>query len=228
MSNSTDDHSQTQLTQVIIRQLGQCDYQPTWSAMHNFAVNRQPEQLDEIWLLQHPPVFTLGQAGKKEHILKRSNIDIVETDRGGQVTYHGPGQLVAYLMIDLKRKQWSSRELVSRLETTLVSLLQTIGIQAHSRADAPGVYTEDGRKIASLGLRIKRQSSYHGLALNCDMDLSPFQDINPCGYQNMKMTQVVDFTQAYTIDELQSRLINELMTKLEYTDSHERYKITDE
>lgn len=162
------------------RELGQVDYQPTWHAMQRFTDTRDMETPDEIWLLEHSPVFTQGQAGKAEHVLFPGDIPVVQVDRGGQVTYHGPGQLVAYLLLDVRRSGIGVRELVSRIERSLIDLLASYGVSANAKPDAPGVYV-NGAKIASLGLRIRNGRSFHGLALNVDMDLQPFQRINPCG-----------------------------------------------
>ncbi|GAA6144371.1 lipoyl(octanoyl) transferase LipB [Thalassolituus maritimus] len=171
------------------RDLGLADYQTVYDEMTTFTEQRQSDTPDELWFLQHPPVFTQGQAGKAEHLLFPGEIPVIQTDRGGQVTYHGPGQLVAYLMIDIARKGWGARQLVSSIEQAIVDTLAEWDIDAAPKADAPGVYT-DGRKIASLGLRIRHGRSFHGLALNIDMDLEPFQRINPCGYSGMAMTQM--------------------------------------
>ena len=171
------------------RDLGLADYQTVYDEMTTFTEQRQSDTPDELWFLQHPPVFTQGQAGKAEHLLFPGDIPVIQTDRGGQVTYHGPGQLVVYLMIDIARKGWGARQLVSRIEQAIVDTLAEWDIDAAPKADAPGVYT-DGRKIASLGLRIRHGRSFHGLALNIDMDLEPFQRINPCGYSGMAMTQM--------------------------------------
>lgn len=171
---------------MIIRDLGLVDYQPTCDAMQEFTANRVQNTEDELWLLEHRPVFTQGLNGKEEHILNTGLIPVVKTDRGGQVTYHGPGQLIAYSLIDLKRHHIGVREMVTRLENSVISMLAGLGIESQSRSDAPGVYVDE-RKIASLGLRVKRGSCYHGLSLNIDMDLSPFSCINPCGYQGMEV-----------------------------------------
>ncbi|TNC86181.1 MAG: octanoyltransferase [Thalassolituus sp.] len=171
------------------RDLGLADYQTVYDEMTTFTEQRQSDTPDELWFLQHPPVFTQGQAGKAEHLLFPGDIPVIQTDRGGQVTYHGPGQLVVYLMIDIARKGWGARQLVSSIEQAIVDTLAEWDIDAAPKADAPGVYT-DGRKIASLGLRIRHGRSFHGLALNIDMDLEPFQRINPCGYSGMAMTQM--------------------------------------
>ena len=171
------------------RDLGLADYQTVYDEMTTFTEQRQSDTPDELWFLQHPPVFTQGQAGKAEHLLFPGDIPVIQTYRGGQVTYHGPGQLVVYLMIDIARKGWGARQLVSSIEQAIVDTLAEWDIDAAPKADAPGVYT-DGRKIASLGLRIRYGRSFHGLALNIDMDLEPFQRINPCGYSGMAMTQM--------------------------------------
>ena len=172
-----------------IRQLGQRDYSPVWQAMQDFTQQRNSHTLDEIWLVEHPRVFTLGLNGKHQHILNAGDIPIVKSDRGGQVTYHGPGQLVVYLMIDLQRQGLGVRALVTLIEQSIIALLADHNIEAISRKDAPGVYV-NGAKIAALGLRIKRGYSYHGLSLNIDMDLEPFSRINPCGYPDMPITQL--------------------------------------
>ncbi|MBT9613254.1 MAG: lipoyl(octanoyl) transferase LipB [Burkholderiales bacterium] len=175
----------------VIRHLGRVDYEPTWHAMQAFTAARGPDTPDEIWLLEHPPVFTLGLAGKREHILQTTDIPIIPIDRGGQVTYHGPGQVVAYLLLDLKRRGYGVRELVARMEQAVIDLLAGYAITAERRERAPGVYVS-GQKIAALGLRIKHGMSYHGLALNVDMDLTPFTYINPCGYAGLEATQLKD------------------------------------
>lgn len=176
---------------LAFKDLGLADYRETWAAMQAFTVNRDSGQADECWLLQHPPVFTLGQAGKSEHILDAHGIPVVKTDRGGQVTYHGPGQLVAYLLLDIRRRRMGIRDLVDLIERSLVELLAEFGIEAAARRDAPGVYVGPD-KIAALGLRIKNGRCYHGLSLNVDMDLAPFSYINPCGYPGLGVTQVRD------------------------------------
>ncbi|MEK6663128.1 MAG: lipoyl(octanoyl) transferase LipB [Pseudomonadota bacterium] len=176
---------------LIIKHLGRADYEPTWHAMQAFTAARGPDTPDEIWLLEHPPVFTLGLAGKREHILHTTDIPIIPIDRGGQVTYHGPGQVVAYLLLDLKRRGYGVRELVARMEQAVIDLLADYDVTAERRERAPGVYVA-GKKIAALGLRIKHGMSYHGLALNVDMDLTPFTHINPCGYAGLEATQLKD------------------------------------
>jgi lipoyl(octanoyl) transferase len=173
-----------------IRDLGLSDYQPVVEAMRQFTLERDSETEDEIWLLEHQPVFTQGANGQAEHVLNLHDIPLVETDRGGQVTYHGPGQLIAYTLIDLRRIKSGVRQMVSHLEQTVISMLAAHGVEACARRDAPGVYVND-RKIASLGLRVKRGACYHGVSFNIDMDLTPFSYINPCGYAGM---EVIDLT----------------------------------
>lgn len=198
------------------RELGQVDYQPTWHAMQRFTDTRGVDTPDEIWLLEHSPVFTQGQAGKAEHVLFPGDIPVVQVDRGGQVTYHGPGQLVAYLLLDVRRSGIGVRELVSRIERSLIDLLASYGVSANAKPDAPGVYV-DGAKIASLGLRIRNGRSFHGLALNVDMDLQPFQRINPCGYAGMAMTQLADqVAEPVDIFEVSARLREQLVKHLDY------------
>lgn len=177
---------------LVVHTLGRADYADTWQRMRDFTETRTADTPDELWLLEHPPVFTLGQAGKPEHILDAGDIPVVKTDRGGQVTYHGPGQITGYCLIDLKRAGLGVREFVERIEDALVDVLVAQDIPAHADRDAHGVYVM-GRKIASLGLRIRKGASYHGFALNVDMDLAPFARINPCGHAGLRMTQVKDF-----------------------------------
>jgi len=176
---------------LIFKDLGTADYVATWEAMKDFTIARDAGCQDECWFLQHPPVFTLGQAGREEHVLDAHDIPLVKTDRGGQVTYHGSGQLVAYLLLDIRRRSMGIRELVDLIENSLVALLATYDIQAHTRRDAPGVYVGED-KIAALGLRINNGRSYHGFSLNVDMDLTPFDYINPCGYAGLRATQIRD------------------------------------
>ena len=195
-----------------VKHLGLVDFASTWQAMQTFTASRGNDTPDEIWLLQHPPVFTLGLAGKREHILQVTAIPIVPIDRGGQVTYHGPGQLVAYLLLDLKRRGYGVRELVKRMEQTIIDLLATYGIRAERRDKAPGVYVGEA-KIAALGLRIKHGMSYHGLALNVDMDLAPFSYINPCGYEGLAVTQL----SALGIETSLEIIARELAVRLETT-----------
>ncbi|RLU01035.1 lipoyl(octanoyl) transferase LipB [Ketobacter sp.] len=204
---------------LILRDLGEVDYSTTWQAMKDFTESRQEQTPDEIWLLQHPRVFTQGQAGKAEHVLAPGDIPVIQVDRGGQVTYHGPGQLVGYLMIDIKRRKLGARDLVTRIENAIVATLAELDIEAAPRADAPGVYTH-GKKIASLGLRIRKGRSFHGLALNIDMDLEPFLRINPCGYQGMQMTQVREYHTNPDFGHISSRLAHHLHQQLGYTGCH--------
>ena len=172
-----------------MRELGLVDYAPTLQAMKALTDSRDTNSPDELWLLQHPRVFTQGQAGKAEHVLAPGDIPVIQVDRGGQVTYHGPGQWVIYLMVDLRRQKMGVRDLVDLIEQSIVRLLAEYGIPAAARADAPGVYV-DGAKIAALGLRVRRGCSYHGLSLNVDIDLEPFQRINPCGHEGLRVTSM--------------------------------------
>ena len=203
---------------VIIRHLGCVPYEPTWHAMQSFTENRDAETVDEIWLLEHPKVFTQGQAGKAEHVLAAGDIPVVQVDRGGQVTYHGPGQLVAYVLVDVRRAGQGVRDLVSSIENSLVELLYQYDIDAYAKPDAPGVYVAE-KNIASLGLRIRRGCSFHGLALNVDMDLQPFQRINPCGYAGMQMTQLRDETQQkIELSEVSVCLRDALVSHLKFSE----------
>jgi lipoyl(octanoyl) transferase len=199
------------------RDLGLSDYEPTWQAMKRFTDGRTRETADEIWLVQHPPVFTQGQSGKPEHLLLPGDIPVVQVDRGGQVTYHGPGQLVAYLLLDVRRLGFGVRELVTRIEHSLIDLLAGYGVSAAAKADAPGVYV-DGAKIASLGLRIRNGCSFHGLALNVDMDLDPFKRINPCGYAGLAMTQLREQAGPIEFAEVSARLRAQLVNHLDYAE----------
>lgn len=200
--------------ELIVRHLGLAEYLPTLEAMRRLTAERDDSTPDEIWLLQHPRVFTQGQAGKAEHLLAPGDIPVVQVDRGGQVTYHGPGQLVGYLMLDLRRLGLGVRELVTTMEQSLVELLAGYGIEAAPKADAPGVYVA-GDKIASLGLRVSRGCSFHGLALNVDMDMSPFQRINPCGYAGLKMVQLRELLDSPpSFDEVAQRLERVLRDRL--------------
>ncbi|KGF62563.1 MULTISPECIES: lipoyl(octanoyl) transferase LipB [Pseudomonas] len=200
-----------------VRDLGLADYEPTWQAMKRFTDGRTRETADEVWLVQHPPVFTQGQSGKPEHLLLPGDIPVVQVDRGGQVTYHGPGQLVAYLLLDVRRLGFGVRELVTRIERSLIDLLAGYGVDAAAKADAPGVYV-DGAKIASLGLRIRNGCSFHGLALNVDMDLDPFKRINPCGYAGLAMTQLREQAGPIEFAEVSARLRAQLVKHLDYAE----------
>ena len=183
-------------------------------AMQDFTQSRDQSTPDEIWLLEHPPVFTLGLAGKPEHVLDAGDIPVIHIDRGGQVTYHGPGQLVAYLLLDLKRRGYGVRELVRRMEEAVIGLLAEDGIAAERKSGAPGVYV-DCAKIAALGLRVKRGCCYHGLALNVDMDLEPFSRINPCGYPGLAVTQTKDLGVRDSIQKVGDRLVRHLSLAIE-------------
>lgn len=200
---------------LILRQLGLRDYAPVYRAMQNFNAQRTTQSRDEIWLVEHPPVFTQGLNGKPQHIHNAGEIPIIPVDRGGQVTYHGPGQLVVYLLLDLKRLGLGVRGIVSTIEQTIIQLLADYGIEAQSRRDAPGVYVI-GRKIAALGLRIRRGCSYHGLALNIDMDLAPFKQINPCGYPDLQVTQLKDLGVTATLEQVAAKLVVHLSQQLGY------------
>lgn len=204
-----------QQSQLIVRHLGIRPYLETWHAMQVFTDTRDAMTPDEIWLLQHDPVFTQGQAGKAEHLLHQTDIPVVQSDRGGQITYHGPGQLIAYLLIDVRRKGLGIRQLVTAMEQAVIGLLARSDIQACARADAPGVYV-DGAKIASLGLRIRRGCSFHGLALNVDLDLTPFSHINPCGYAGLAMTRTASLGGPSHVADAAPLLLTELTRQLDY------------
>jgi len=198
----------------VVKRLGRVDYQPTFQAMQDFTASRTVETPDEIWIVEHPPVYTLGQAGKPEHILKDVGIPIVKIDRGGQVTYHGPGQVVIYLLLDLARLKIKVRELVTAIEQAVIDLLANCGVTAERRDGAPGVYVGEA-KIAALGLRIRNGCSYHGVSLNVDMDLSPFAAINPCGYAGLKVIQTKDFNIPLTAHEAGEQLSQHLLQQLD-------------
>jgi len=200
---------------LILRQLGRQPYQPTFDRMQAFTNERGADTADEIWVLEHEPVFTQGQAGKAEHLLNPGDIPVVQVDRGGQVTYHGPGQLVIYLLLDLKRNGLGVRDLVTLMEEAVVELLGEYGVSGAPKADAPGVYV-DGRKICSLGLRVRRGCSFHGLALNIDMDLEPFLRINPCGYAGLEMTQLARLTDGVEISQVAKQLSQILSKRIGY------------
>lgn len=198
---------------LTIRQLNQMDYVSVWQAMQNFTDHRNEETCDELWLVEHPAVFTQGQAGKEEHLLMPGDIPVVKVDRGGQVTYHGIGQQVIYFMINLRRRKMGVRELVTLIENGIIASLADVGIVAKAKADAPGVYV-DGNKIASLGLRVRKGCSFHGLALNINMDLSPFLRINPCGYAGLEMTQTADLSELSDVQTAGQILIKHMSTLL--------------
>jgi len=192
---------------MIVRDLGETPYLDTWQLMQAFTAGRNANTPDEIWLTSHPPVYTLGQAGLESHLLQTSRIPLIKTDRGGQITYHGPGQIIVYLLVNLPRRGYGVRELVSRMEQAIIDLLAEQEILAHRREQAPGVYVNDA-KIASLGLRVRHGCTYHGLALNTDMDLRPFSAINPCGYANLPVTQLRDLADNVTIAHTSTRLVD--------------------
>jgi lipoyl(octanoyl) transferase len=200
---------------LIVKKLGRQDYEPVWKAMHKFTDERTEEDVDQVWLVEHNPVFTQGQAGKAEHVLNAGDIPVVQSDRGGQVTYHGPGQLVAYFLINIRRKKFGVRDLVTHIENLVINTMKAYNIDSAARPDAPGVYV-DGKKICSLGLRIRRGCSFHGLALNVNMDLSPFLRINPCGYQGMEMAQVSQLGGPSELENVEQQLIQELVELLDY------------
>ena len=210
-----------------VKSLGLQPYAQTWQAMQDYTNGRNTTSPDQLWLLQHPPVFTLGQAGKPEHLLNPGEIPVVKSDRGGQVTYHGPGQLIAYLLLDLRRARLGVRSLVTRLEESVIALLAKRGVTASARRDAPGVYIETS-KVASLGLRVRRGCSYHGLSLNVDMDLEPFSRINPCGYPGLSVTQLADQCNDRDLPtvgrELAHHLAERLGYTLSFTDSEETHE----
>jgi lipoyl(octanoyl) transferase len=200
-----------------IRRLGRADYVATWRSMQSFTDARAAETPDEIWLTEHPPIYTLGLAGRREHLLRDNGIPVLKVDRGGQITYHGPGQLLAYLLIDLQRRRLGVRQLVAAIEAAVIQLLDSYGVTATVRAGAPGVYVRQGdseAKIAALGLKIRNGRSYHGLALNMDMDLAPFADIDPCGYRGLAVTQLRDLGVDAPRAQVESRLVAALVATI--------------
>lgn len=205
-----------QQSPLIVRHLGIRPYLDTWQAMQTFTDRRDASTPDEIWLLQHEAVYTQGQAGKAEHLLHATEIPVVQSDRGGQITYHGPGQLIAYLLLDVRRKGLGVRQLVTAMEQAVIGVLASSGIDAAAKPDAPGVYV-NGVKIASLGLRIRRGCSFHGLALNVDLDLTPFTHINPCGYAGLAMTSTALLGGPRHVAEAEPLLLAELTRRLDYT-----------
>lgn len=200
---------------LIVENFGLVQFETVFNEMKAFTQARDAATPDRLWLVEHHPVFTLGQAGKTEHLLNIGETPVVRTNRGGQVTYHGPGQLVVYLMLDIRRLGVNVRGLVSGIETSIVNLLREYDISANARREAPGVYVE-ARKIASLGLRISRGCSYHGLSLNVHMDLAPFARINPCGYEGLEVTQLYDLGVHESLSQVASRLVNQLATHFSY------------
>ena len=199
---------------LLVKRLGRVDYTPTFQAMQDFTANRQPDTPDELWIVEHPPVYTLGQAGKPEHILRDIGIPIVKIDRGGQVTYHGPGQVVIYLLLDLHRLKIKVRELVTAIEQAVIDLLAAHGVTAERLTGAPGVYVGEA-KVAALGLRIRNGCSYHGVSLNVDMDLSPFTAINPCGYAGLEVVQTKDLNIPLSVGEAGEQLSQHLLQQLD-------------
>jgi lipoyl(octanoyl) transferase len=201
---------------IRVRRLGLAEYEPVWRRMQAYTDQRGEGALDELWLVQHPPVFTQGQAGKAEHILAPGAIPVIQVDRGGQVTYHGPGQIVAYPLVDIGRKGIGVRDFVCRIEEAIIRVLAQYGVSGERVAGAPGIYV-NGAKIASLGLRVRRGCTFHGLALNVDMDLEPFQRINPCGYAGLQVTQLSALVQA-PLGEVEDRLVASLQQRLGYSE----------
>ena len=199
-------------TNLTVRRLGLRDYELTWQAMRSFTDRRGPNTADELWLLEHPPVYTLGKAGRPEHLIDPGDVPVIETDRGGQVTYHGPGQLVAYLLLNLHRSGIGVKRLVHLLEQSVIDLLEGYGI-ASARPDAPGVYVE-GAKIAAIGLRVRHGCTLHGLALNVDMDLEPYSGIDPCGYPGLAVTQISDYRRLIGVEQVEPDLAAELARTL--------------
>lgn len=211
---------------LLTRYLGVQPYEQVWQRMRDFTDQRTGETADELWLVQHPAVFTQGQAGRPEHLLNPGEIPVVQTDRGGQVTYHGPGQLVAYPLLDLRRLGLGVRDLVSLLERTVIQFLARRNLTAVARQDAPGVYV-DGRKIASLGLRVRRGCSFHGVSLNVQMDLAPFRRINPCGYNGLQMTQLADWLESSNLPlaQIEQEFAQLLATNLGFADSQSEFTV---
>jgi lipoyl(octanoyl) transferase len=203
---------------IVVRSLGLQDYEPVWRAMQRFTDTRTPETTDEIWFTEHPPVFTLGLNASREHLLATGDIPVVQIDRGGQVTYHGPGMLMVYPLIDLKRLGLGVRDLVTALEQSVVDLARGYGIDANSRRDAPGVYVS-GTKFASVGLRIRRGASYHGMALNVSVDLKPFLRINPCGYAGLEMTDLATLGGDRDLDIVSRKLLPHFLQHLHLRDA---------
>ena len=200
-------------TSIHVKHLGRQPYEPVWRAMQAFTDKRGPETPDELWIVEHDPVFTLGQAGRWEHVLVPGEIPVVPVDRGGQVTYHGPGQLVVYPLIDLRRASLGVRDLVTALERSVIEYVAGLGVTAECRRNAPGVYVDD-RKLASVGIRIRRGASYHGIALNVSLDTEPFSRINPCGYAGLEVTRLADLTNVRSVDEAATGLAPHLLRAL--------------
>jgi lipoyl(octanoyl) transferase len=203
--------------ELIIRNKGFCDYQETYTAMFRFTDSRNSTTTDEVWCLQHSPVYTLGLNGHREHIIDPGEIPVIETDRGGQVTYHGPGQLMVYLLVDIKRKSISVKDYVHRLEQSVIGMLEVYDVVGHRREGAPGVYVDD-KKISALGIRIRRGCSYHGLSINVDMDLTPYNGIHSCGYSGLEMTQMRGHGIEKNLTQITNALIPCLLRQLHYSE----------
>ena len=206
-------------TDLLVRRLGLMEYEPVWQAMQTFTNQRDDSTPDELWLLEHPPVFTQGQAGRAEHILAPGDIPVVQVDRGGQVTYHGPGQIVAYPLVDVRRRDISVRDFVNRIEEAIIRVLADYGVTGERIEGAPGIYVA-GDKIASLGLRVRRGRTFHGLAFNIDMDLEPFQRINPCGYEGLRVVRLIDLAEPgiakLEFTDVEGHLVEEFVKQLGY------------
>ncbi len=200
---------------LLVKHLGRVEYEPTWHAMQQFTESREQGSTSEAWVVEHPPVFTQGQAGKPEHLLAVSEIPVVQSDRGGQVTYHGPGQVVIYLLLNLRETGMGIRGLVTAIEDSIIAMLAEHNIDAESRRDAPGVYVDEA-KIAALGLRVKRGFTYHGLSFNLDMDLSPFQQINPCGYQGLAVTQGAELGLSLSFNQAAKAILEQLCSRINH------------
>ncbi|MGJ8663391.1 MAG: lipoyl(octanoyl) transferase LipB [Marinicella sp.] len=212
-------HSNT-TQNIIVKHLGRKDYEPVWRQMQDFTDQRDEHTVDELWLVEHPPVFTQGLAGKAEHVLAAGDIPVIQVDRGGQVTYHGPGQIVAYPMINLRRHGIGVKSLVNGIEQAIIDTVAIYGIQAARKDNAPGVYV-DGAKIASLGLRIRKACSFHGLAFNINMDLEPFQRINPCGFSDLKVIQLADLANEVKVATVEQQLITAFCDNLNFNAQHQ-------
>jgi lipoyl(octanoyl) transferase len=226
MSATQATRQPTALTsRLSLRRLGLAGYEPVWRAMQAFTDSRDENTGDELWLVQHPPVFTQGQAGKAEHVLAPGGIPVIQVDRGGQVTYHGPGQIVAYPLLDIRRKGLGVREFVNRIEAAIIAVLAHYGVKGERIAGAPGIYV-NGEKVASLGLRVRRGCTFHGLAFNVDMDLEPFQRINPCGYAGLQVTQLSALAPV-AIQEVEDRLVDSLAQQLGYSEVNETINFQD-